>query len=94
MGQRHVCGVAALRNEDTADPGGVVARVEGVPTVAQVYFNPSGKIHGRIGRGEADVGDVAGAIARRDIQATAEGDCKMRVVAANTAAFLICVNFI
>src|SRR4029077_2645848 len=31
-----------------------------------------------------------GAIARWDVQATAEGDCKMRVVAANTAAFLIC----
>ena len=90
MGQRHVCGVAALRYEDTTDPGGVVARVKGVPTVAQINFNPSGKIHGRVGRGEADVGDVTGAIARRDVQATAEGDCKMRVVAANTAAFLVC----
>jgi hypothetical protein len=90
MGQRHVRGVAALRDEDTTDPGGVVARVKGVPTVAQVNFNPCGKIHGRVGRGEADVSDITRAIARRDVQATAEGDCKMRVVAANTAAFLVC----
>ena len=90
MGQRHVCGVAALRNEDTADTGGVVARIKGVQTVAQINFNPSGEIHGRVGRGETDVSDVTGAIARREVQATAEGDCKMRVVAANTAAFLVC----
>jgi hypothetical protein len=90
MGQRHVGGIAALRYEDTTDPGGVVARIKGVPTVAQINFNPSGKIHGRIGRGEANIGDVTGAIARRDVQATAEGDCKMRVVAANTTAFLVC----
>src|SRR5271168_3829326 len=90
MSQRHVRRVAALRNEDTADPGGIVARVKGVPTVAQINFNPRGKIHGRVGRREADLSDVTGAIARRDVQATAEGDCKMRVVAANTAAFLVC----
>jgi hypothetical protein len=90
MGQRDVRRVAALRNEGTTDPGGVVAWIKGVPTVAQVNFNPRGKIHRRVGRGETDVSDVTGAIARRDIQATAEGDCKMRVVAANTAAFLVC----
>ena len=92
MGQRHVCGVAALRNEDTANPGGVVARVKGVPTVAQINFNPCGKIHRRIGRREADVSDVTGAVARRNVQATAEGDCKMRVVAANAASFLVCLE--
>src|ERR1700747_591617 len=92
MGQRHVRRVAALRNEDTTDPRGVVARVKGVPTVAQVNFNPSGKIHGRVGRRETDVSDVTGAIARRDVQATAEGDCKMRVVAANAASFLVCLE--
>ena len=90
MRQRHVCGVAALRYEDTTDPGGVVAWIKGIPTVAQINFNPSGKIHERVRRGEVDVSDVTGAIARRDVQATAEGDCKMRVIAANAAAFLVC----
>ena len=89
MGQRHVGGIAALRYEDTTDPGGVVARIKGVPTVAQINFNPSGKIHGRVGRGQTDVGDVTGAIARRNVQATAEGDRKMGVVAADTAALLV-----
>src|ERR1035438_2785441 len=90
MSQRHVRGVAAVRDEDTTDPGGVVAWIKGIPTVAQINFNPGGKIHGRVGRGKADVSDVTGAIARRDVQATAKGHCKMRVVAANTALFLVC----
>ena len=90
MGERHVRGIAALRNEDATDSGCVVARVRGVPTVAQINFNPCGKIHRRVRRREADVSNVTGAIARRDVQATAEGHCKMRVVAANTAAFLVC----
>ena len=90
MGERHVRGIAALRNKDTTDSRGVIAWIKGIPTVAQINFNPSGKIHGRVGRGQTDVSDVTGAIARRNVQTTAEGDCKMRVVAANTAAFLVC----
>ena len=90
MGQRHVCGIAAVRYEDTTDPGGVVAWIKGVPTVAQINFDPCGKIHRRVRRRKADVSDVTSAIARRDVQTTAEGDCKMRVVAANTAALLVC----
>ena len=90
MGQRHVCGVPTVRDKDTANPGGVVAWIKGVPTVAQINFNPGCKIHRRVRRGKADVTDITGAIAGRDVQATAEGDCKMRVVAANAALFLIC----
>ena len=70
--------------------GALLRGSKGIPTVAQINFNPSGKIHERVRRGEVDVSDVTGAIARRDVQATAEGDCKMRVVAANAAAFLVC----
>ena len=90
MGQRHICGVPAVRDEDTTDPGGVVAWIKSVPTVAQIDFNPGGKIHRRVRRGKADVSDITGAIAGRNVQATAEGDCKMRVVAANAAPFLVC----
>ena len=90
MGQWDVCGVAALRNEDTTDSGGVVTGIKGIPTIAQINFNPCGKIHRRVGRGEANVGDVTGTVACRDVQATAEGHCKMRVVAANTTTFLVC----
>jgi hypothetical protein len=89
MGQRHVRGVAALRNEDTTDSGGVVAWIKGIPTVAEINFNPCGKIHRRVRPREADVSDVTSAIARRDVQATAEGNCKMRVVATNAAVFLV-----
>src|SRR4029077_3248370 len=92
MGERHVRGIAALRNEDTTDSRGVVAWIKGIPTVAQINFNPCGKIHRRVRRGEAEVSNVTGAIARRNVQTTAEGDCKMRVVAANAAAFLVCLE--
>src|SRR5580700_10148189 len=78
MGQRHVCGIAAVRYEDATDSGGVVAWIKGVPTVAQINFNPCGKIHRRVRRRKDDVSDVTSAIASRDVQTTAEGDCKMR----------------
>ena len=82
MCQRHVRGVAAPRNEDTTDPGSVVCGIKGIPTVAQINFNSecTSQIHGRVRRREANVSDVNGAIARaRYVQATAEGDCEMRV---------------
>ena len=58
MGQRHVCGIAAARYEDTTDPGGVVASIKGIPTVAQINFNPCGKIHRRVRRRKTYVSDV------------------------------------
>ena len=91
MGQRHVGGIAAARDEDTPDPRGVVARIERVPPALEIGLEPAREIHGRIGRRQADVGDVAGAVARRDVQAAAERDRQMRVVAANAVA-LVCLD--
>ena len=48
--------------------GAFVAWVEGVPSSAEVNLDPSGKIHRRVRWRNADVGDVTGAIARRDGQ--------------------------
>ena len=89
MGQRHIGGVATVRDEDTADPRGIVARIKRVPPAAEIDFDPRGKIHGRVRWGKADVGNVTGAIARRDVEAPAESDRKMRVVAANPAALFV-----
>ena len=90
MGQRYIGSVAAVRNEDTTGPRGIVARIERMPSAAEIDVDPRGKIHGRVRRGETDISDITGAIARRDIEAPTESDRKMRVVAANPAALFIC----
>ena len=90
MGERYVGGVAALRDEDAPDPGGIVARVEGVPTAAEIDFDPRRKIIRRVRRRNAYIGEVAGAIACRDIQAAAKSDGKMSVVAAHSLALCVC----
>ena len=90
MSQRHIGGIAAVRDENTPDPRGVVARIEGVPAAAEIDFDPCRKIHGRVRRRKADVGNIASAIARRDVQAAAEGNGQMRVVAANAVALYVC----
>ena len=80
---RHVGGVAALADQDAADARHVVARVEGVPAAAEIGLEPAGEIHRRVGRRHADVAEIAGAIARRDVHAAAEGDGEMGEVAAH-----------
>src|SRR3982750_558052 len=42
LGDRNVGGVAALRDQDAADPRHVVARVEHVPASADIGFEPAG----------------------------------------------------
>src|ERR1700748_3781456 len=80
---RHVAGVAAARHHDAADARRVVARVEGVPAVAEEDLEPGAEVH-RIGHGRhADVAEVAGAVARRDVHAAAQRDRQVREVAAD-----------
>src|SRR3984885_12031178 len=90
MGQRHVRGIAALRDEDAADARRIVARVEHVPTAAEIDFDPRCEIIWRIRRRKADIGNVTGAIACRDVQAATKGDGKMSVVAAHPSTFRVC----
>src|SRR5712672_2860861 len=88
-GQRHVGGVAAGAHQDPADPRMIVAGVEGVPLAGQIDLEPAGKIH-RCGiRRNADVAHIAGAIARRDAHAAAEGQRQMREIATDAGALLI-----
>src|SRR6185436_11695546 len=65
-----------------------VACIESVPPPAQIRLEPAGEIHRAIGRGHADVAEIAGAIARRNVHAAAEGDGEMRVVATHALAFM------
>ena len=64
----------------------VVAGVERVPAPAQKDFEPGAEVHRRrVGR-NADVAEIAGAIARRDVHAAAERDRQMGEIAADADA--------
>ncbi len=69
--------------------GRVVARIEGVPAVAEIGLEPAREIHRSVWRLGADVAQVAGAIARRYVHAAAERDRQVRVVAAYAEAFVV-----
>ena len=90
MCERHVCGVAALSDEDTPEPRGVVARIKGVPAAAEINLDPRGKIVRRIRRWKANVGNVTGAVASRDIQTATKGNGKMSVVTTHSVALSVC----
>src|SRR5580704_2719252 len=87
-GDRDVGGVTAARDEDASDAGDVVSRIERVPGTSEIGLEPSGEVHRRGVLGDADVAEIPGAIARGDVQATAEGDGQVGEVAADTLALV------
>src|SRR6202171_2342773 len=88
VGDRHVSRIAPSSDQHAADSRHVVARVECVPPPAKIGLEPTGEIHWAIGRWQADVSAVAGAIARRNVHAAAERDGEVREVATHTLAFI------
>src|ERR1700744_4251987 len=82
-GDRHVARVAAARHHDAADARRVVARVEGVPAVAEEDLEPGAEVHRIRHRRDADVAEIARAIARGDVHAAAQRDRQVREVAAD-----------
>src|SRR5207248_1878572 len=71
------------------DAWDLVAGVEGIPLSAQVSLKPRAEIH-RAGRyRHADVAQIAGAISSRDVQAAAEGDRQVHVIAADACPLSI-----
>ena len=61
-----------IARHDPTDPRPVVARIERVPATAEIDFEPGAEIHRRRIRRHADVTEIAGAIARRNVHAAAE----------------------
>ena len=82
--QRYVCGIATVGDKDPTDPQAVVAGVEGVPAVAEIHFHPGREITGCVRQRQTDVAHIAVAVARWNVQAAAERDRQMRVVATDT----------
>src|SRR5271166_6619640 len=84
---RDVCGVATTSHDNAAHAAMVVTRVYRVPAAIEKDFGPGAEIHGiDIGR-NADVAEIAGAIAGGNVHAAAERDGEMGEVAADADAF-------
>ena len=88
VADRHVRRIASAGDEHAADPRSVVPRIERVPVPSDIGLEPGGEIHRAKRRRNADVAEIAGAVAGRNVHAAAEGDRQMRVVAAHAFAFL------
>ncbi len=86
--QRDIGGVAAEGDQNPADPRIVVARIKRVPAPTQKHLDPSGKVLGRMRRRKADVADVPGAIASRDVEASAKSEGQMGIVTTHAMLFL------
>src|SRR5450755_4658714 len=69
---RDVGGIATACHQDAADPRLVVAGIERVPAAAEVDFEPGAEIHRRIVWRHADVAEISGAVARRNVHAAAQ----------------------
>src|SRR6478609_9692433 len=80
---RDVGGVAPAGDQNTANPGLIVPRVEGEPSAPEKDFEPGVEIHRRRVRRNADVAEIAVAIARGNVEAAAQGDCEMGEVPAH-----------
>src|SRR4029077_4348685 len=83
-----VARIAAPRHQDAAHARQIVARVEYMPAAADPGFEPRREIAHGERRRSSHVAEIAGAVARRNIHATAEGDGEMRVVATDAGPFV------
>jgi hypothetical protein len=82
---RDVGGVAPARHQNGADARLVVAGIKRVPAVAEVDFEPGAEIHWRGVARYADVAEITGAVARRDVDASAQRDSKVGEIPAHAA---------
>jgi hypothetical protein len=81
--------VTAPGNDDAADAGMVMPRIEGEPTTVKEHFVPRTKIHGSRVTWNTDVTEISRAVARRDVHASGKRNCEMSEVPTNTASFLV-----
>src|SRR3954451_1925229 len=65
---------AASRPRAMADAGNVVAGIERIPAAAEIDLEPGAEIHRIRLRRNADVAQITGAIARRDVHAATQRD--------------------
>ena len=84
-----IAGVSTACHQYPADARGVVARVEGVPAVSEIRFEPAREVHGSGYRRDSNIAEIAGAVARRNVHAATERDGEVSVVSANAAPLVV-----
>src|ERR1700683_3272948 len=65
----------------------IMPRVERPPTIFEIDFKPGAEIHGRRCRWHADIAQISGCVARRNIQGATHGNGEMLKIAADAEAF-------
>src|ERR1700680_1589325 len=71
VADRHIRRIAPPCDQHSADTRHVVSSIEGVPVTVDIGLEPGGEIHGTIGWRHADVAEVPGAVASRNVHAAA-----------------------
>src|SRR4030095_2153088 len=87
----NIGGVASPGHQDAPDPGSVVPCIECVPLPGEIDFEPGAEIHRRRIRRNTDIAEIARAVARWNIHASAERDGKVREIAAHAEALVVSV---
>src|SRR5262245_58863450 len=83
--------IAAARDQYSTDPWLIVPGVKGIPTAFQKNLKPGAEVHRVRNRRHADVTEIAGTVAGRDVHAAAQGKRQMGKVAANPDPLLVAV---
>lgn len=81
--KRAVHCVRPVRDLDSTDALDIVARVEGQPFMSEINLAVGMKVHRRAGINVADVRQMAGDVARGQVERAAEGDGRVREIAAD-----------
>ena len=88
VADRHIGCVPAIGDHDASDPWRVVAGIEHVPLVVEIHLKPAGEIHGVRVDGHADIAEVSGAVAGRDVGAAAQGQRQMGEIPTDADPFV------
>ena len=73
-GQRYVYSISSARHQDATDTRNIVAGIERAPSAAEISLEPRAEIHWVGHRGDADIAEVTGAVAGRNVHAAAQSD--------------------
>lgn len=88
VADRDIGGIAISRDQHAANTRHVVPSVKGVPATAKVCLESGGEVHWAVWGQYADVTQVAGAVACRNVHAVAERDREVRVITADAGPLI------
>ena len=84
--QWDIAGVTTASNNGAPDPSAVVARIKRKPATAEVNLHPGAKVHRIRRRGNANIAEIAGDIASRNVQTATKRDRQVRKIPTHTDA--------